>query len=57
MAFLLIIFLLSLQEDRDDVQTDPPTYAPYVDDTDDDFVYDDDIILAPGVVSATEAQT
>lgn len=56
LIILLIIFLLSLDRGEDEVpQTDPPTYAPFIDDTDDDFYFDDDIILSPGVVTTRMA--
>jgi hypothetical protein len=50
LIILLIVFLLSLRRD-DNVQTEPPTYAPFIDDADDDYTYDDDIVLTPGVIT------
>ena len=55
LIILLIIFLLTLREDNDTITTDPPTFAPFVDDTDDDFYFDDDIEIAPGVVTSCMA--
>jgi hypothetical protein len=55
LIILLIILLLTLQDKTEANQTDPPTFAPFVDMNDDDYYYDDDIILAPGVVTSEMA--
>ena len=56
LIILLIIFLMTRNKDNiAPTPTGRPTYAPLVIDTDDDFYYDDDIILAPGVITTPMA--
>lgn len=51
LIILVVIFLLSLREEKN-APTEAPTFSPYVDDTDDDFFFDDIITVAPGVVTS-----
>jgi hypothetical protein len=55
LIILLIVFLLSRDKNVTPIPTSRPTYAPMVIETDDDFYYDDDIILAPGVLTTPMA--
>ncbi len=53
---LLIVFLLLRDRGPAEIAPTPgPTYAPLVMETDDDFFYDDDIILVPGVITTPMA--
>jgi hypothetical protein len=54
LIILLIFFLLNMQRDNTP-QTEAPTYAPFIDEADDDFYYDDDIVLTPGVITTPMA--
>ncbi|KAL3917507.1 MAG: hypothetical protein SGILL_004681 [Bacillariaceae sp.] len=54
LIILLIFFLLNMRQ-PDVVQTLAPTYAPFIDDADDDYFYDDDIVLMPGVITTPMA--
>jgi hypothetical protein len=52
---LLLVWLLIWNKDDVIAETEAPTLTPFIDDTDDDFFYDDDIQLSPGFITSCMA--
>lgn len=55
LIILLLLWLLLWNKEDSFTETEAPTFAPFIDDVDDDFFYDDDIILSPGFITSCMA--
>mmetsp|Transcript_9195 Transcript_9195/g.21929 ORF Transcript_9195/g.21929 Transcript_9195/m.21929 type:complete len:669 (+) Transcript_9195:326-2332(+) len=55
LLLLGVLYLLLKDKDGDKFDTPAPTFSPWIDDTDDDFYYNDDIVLQPGYITSCMA--
>jgi hypothetical protein len=55
LIILLLLWLLVWNKEDEITETESPTRTPWIDDTDDDFYYDDDIVLSPGFITSCMA--
>eukprot|EP00980_Cylindrotheca_fusiformis_P010689 scaffold2391_cov113-Cylindrotheca_fusiformis.AAC.6 len=55
LIILLLLWLLLWNTDEGQIETEAPTITPFIDEVDDDFFYDDDIVLSPGYIASCMA--